>query len=148
MIKRGIKAERLDGDALRKVFSYDLGFSKHDRERNIERVTFIAKLLSRNGIAVIASFISPYRSMRKRVRKEVTNFIEVFVNTPLKICEKRDKQGLYKKAREGKIKNFTGISDIYEKSENPEIELHTEANSIKKNVDIIINYLKNHGYLK
>src|SRR5512143_1199066 len=99
--KRGVKFERLDGDVVRESLTKDLGFSKEDRDKNIERVTFVAKLLSRNGVGVVASFISPYRAVRDMVRKETTNFIEVFVHAPLEECEKRDVKGMYAKARAG-----------------------------------------------
>lgn len=146
LISKGIKAERLDGDVVRKNLSSDLGFSREDRDRNIARVAFVAKLLERNGIVVIASFVSPYRHQRAMVRKQVNNFIEVFVNTPLEVCERRDKNGLYRQAREGKIPMFTGISDPYEAPENPEIELKTENKSIEENINELITYLQAHGY--
>src|SRR3989338_3766570 len=107
----GLKVERLDGDIVRKSLTRDLGFSKEDRDKNIERVTFVAKLLSRNEVGVIASFISPYQETRDIIRRETTNFIEVFIHAPLEVCEERDVKGMYKLAREGKIENFTGISD-------------------------------------
>src|SRR5512143_665828 len=98
---RGIRIERLDGDTVREGLTRDLGFSKEDRDKNIERVTFVAKLLSRNGVGVVASFISPYRAVRDIVRKETTNFIEVFVHAPSEVCEQRDVKGMYAKARAG-----------------------------------------------
>src|SRR5215470_17437276 len=91
---RGIRFERLDGDVVRESLTKDLGFSKEDRDKNIERVTFVAKLLSRNNVGVVASFISPYRTTRDMVRNETTNFIEVFVHAPLEVCEQRDVKGM------------------------------------------------------
>src|SRR5215813_5752302 len=104
---RGIRFERLDGDTVREGLTRDLGFSKADRDKNIERVSFVAKLLSRNGVGVIASFISPYREARQNVRDNSTNFIEVYVNAPLDVCAARDVKGLYAKAFSGELKEFT-----------------------------------------
>lgn len=146
--ENNIKVERLDGDIVRKYLSKDLGFSKEDREENIRRVGFVVKLLSRNGIGVIASFISPYRSIRKKLREEVPNFIEVYANAPLEVCEKRDTKGLYKKARLGEIKNFTGISDPYEPPENPEIELKTDTFTPEECIEKVIEYLKENKYIE
>jgi bifunctional enzyme CysN/CysC len=140
--KRGVLLERLDGDIVRESLTKDLDFSKEGRDENIKRVGFISKLLSRNGVGVIATFISPYREARDKLRGEVNNFIEVFCNASLETCEERDTKGLYKKARIGKIKNFTGISDPYEAPKNPEIELKTDEESIEECVSKIIEYLE------
>lgn len=143
--KRGVSVERLDGDIVREYLNKDLGFSKEDRDENIKRVGFVAKLLARNGIGVIASFISPYKRQRDNVRKEVepeVKFIEVFCNCPVSICENRDTKGLYQKAKKGEIKNFTGISDPYEVPEKPEIEIKTDKEGIKECVKKVINYLE------
>lgn len=145
---KNIKVERLDGDIVRESLTKDLGFSKEDRDENIRRIGFIAKLLSRNGVGVIASFISPYREQRDKLRKDIENFIEVFVNAPLEICEKRDDKGLYEKARKGEIKNFTGISDPYETPENPEIELKTDQDDIAVSVEKVIKYLEDNDFLE
>jgi adenylyl-sulfate kinase len=123
---RGLKVERLDGDIVRQSLTRDLGFSKEDRAMNIERVTFVAKLLSRNGVACICSFISPYQSIRDRVRGETTNFIEVFVDAPIETVIERDVKGMYKKAIAGEIPNFTGISDPFEAPAEPGIHLRTD----------------------
>ncbi|MGB4677552.1 MAG: adenylyl-sulfate kinase [Aggregatilineales bacterium] len=144
---RGLKIERLDGDVVRQSLTRDLGFSKEDREKNIERVTFVAKLLSRNGVGVIASFISPYRAVRDRVRSETTNFIEVFVNAPLEVCAERDVKGLYAKAFAGEIPNFTGVSDPYEPPLNPEIVLNTHEETPEESAQKLISYLEQHGYI-
>src|SRR5260221_13226790 len=119
---RGVRFELLDGDTVREGLTRDLGFSKEDRDKNIERVTFVAKLLSRNGVGIVASFISPYREARENVRAETTNFIEVFVNAPLQACAHRDVKGMYAKAFAGEITYFTGLSDPYEASVNQKIE--------------------------
>jgi adenylyl-sulfate kinase len=123
--KKNLRVERLDGDIVRQSLTRDLGFSKEDRDKNIERVTFVAKLLSRNGVAVLVSFVSPYRRARNKAREECTNFVEVFVDTPVEECEKRDVKGMYAKARAGEIKDFTGVDDPYEHPESPELVLET-----------------------
>lgn len=141
LAERGVRAERLDGDIVRESLTKDLGFSKEDRDENIRRVGFVASLLARNGIGVVASFISPYQSERDGLREKNENFIEVFMNTPLEICEQRDTKGLYAKARKGEIKNFTGISDPYEEPKNPEIELKTAEQSVDELADQVVEYL-------
>jgi len=145
--EKGMRTERLDGDIVREYLGQDLGFSKEDRDENIKRVTCISKLLSRNGIGVVASFISPYRAQREELRKEVQNFIEVFCDCPLEVCESRDNKGLYKKARAGEITNFTGISDPYEEPEHPEIHVHTDQETVTESVAIITRYLEDRGFL-
>jgi adenylyl-sulfate kinase len=145
--KQKIKIERLNGDLLRKSLSADLGFSKKDREENIKRVTFIAKLLSRNGVGVVTTFVSPYRGIRDRARQEVTNFIEVFVDCPLEVCKKRDVKGMYKLAETAQIKNFTGVSDPYQKPESPEIIIDTDKETIEESCQVILKYLKDKGYI-
>ncbi len=141
------KVERLDGDIVRESLTRDLGFSKDDRDENIRRIGFVAKLLSRNSVGVIASFVSPYIKQRNDLRLKIDNFIEIYTNTPLEVCEKRDKKGLYKKARNGEIKNFTGISDPYEIPENPEIELKPAEESMEKCADKVVDYLKNNKFI-
>jgi len=144
---RGVPVERLDGDTVRQGLSRDLGFSKADRDRNIERVTFVAKLLSRNGIGVIAAFISPYREARDAARRETTNFIEVFVSAPLEVCASRDTKGLYAKALAGQIKDFTGVNDPYEAPLNPEITLHTDRDPLDVCVQTVLAYLEGRGLI-
>lgn len=144
---KGVKVERLDGDIVRKYLSKDLGFTKEDRDENIRRIRFVSKLLSQNEVGVIASFISPYREERNKIRKEVKNFIEVFCQCPLKDCEERDTKGLYQKARKGEIDNFTGISDPYEEPKNPEIILDTKNNTIEENAQKVISFLKEEKYI-
>lgn len=144
---RGVKVERLDGDVVRQSLTRDLGFSKEDRDKNIERVAFVAKLLSRNGVGVLAAFISPYRVTREMVRKETTNFIEVFVHAPLEVCAERDVKGMYAKAFAGEIENFTGVSDPYEEPINPEIILHTHQETLDESVQKCLDYLEESGYL-
>ncbi len=140
--EQGVRVERLDGDTVRQGLTRDLGFSKEDRDKNIERVTFVAKLLSRNGVGVLASFISPYRVARQQVREQTTNFIEVYVHAPLEVCIERDVKGLYAKAIAGELKEFTGISDPYEAPETPEITVYTDCETVEESVETIIRYLE------
>jgi adenylylsulfate kinase len=142
--QRGLLIERLDGDTVREGLTRDLGFSKEDRDKNIERVSFVARLLSRNRVGVVASFISPYREARDKVRSITTNFIEVYVNAPLDVCAARDVKGLYAKAFAGQIQGFTGVNDPYEAPENPEIVLHTDQETLEESVGKIISYLEQH----
>jgi adenylylsulfate kinase len=147
--EKGYKVEVLDGDVIREYISKGLGFSREDRFENIRRVSFVAKLLTRNDVITIVAVISPYREMRKMAREMIgENFIEVFVNAPLEVCEKRDVKGMYKKAREGLIKNFTGIDDPYEPPENPDIEIRTDILTVPECVAKILNFLKEKGYVK
>ena len=145
--KRGLRVERLDGDTVRQSLTRDLGFSKEDRDKNIERVTFVAKLLSRNNVAVLASFISPYQAVRDQVRRETTNFIEVYVEVPLDEAVKRDVKGLYKKALAGEIENFTGVSDPYEAPLKPEIHVPTHLETVEESVQRVLAYLEEHNYV-
>ncbi|MDX1607673.1 MAG: sulfate adenylyltransferase [Candidatus Spechtbacterales bacterium] len=146
--EEGYRLERLDGDIVREHLSADLGFTKEDREENIRRVGFVAKMLSQNGVGVLASFISPYRHQRAKLASDMNNFIEVYCNAPLEVCEARDVKGLYAKAREGEIENFTGISHPYEHPENPHIELDTHKNSVGECADQIVNYLEENNLIK
>jgi len=122
---KNFKIERLDGDVVRALFP-NTGFSKEDRDNHIKRVGLLASMLERNGVVVIASFISPYTEARKYVRNLCKNFIEVYVKATLEACEKRDTKGPYKKARQGEIKQFTGIDDPYEKPISAEITVETD----------------------
>ncbi len=145
--ERGLKVERLDGDIVRQSLTRDLGFSKKDRDENIRRVTFVAKLLTRNGVAVLTSFISPYREIRDEARREIGNFIEVYVKCPLEVCMKRDIKGMYQKALKGEIKEFTGISDPYEEPLNPELILETDKETLEESAGKVIKKLNDLGYL-
>lgn len=138
--KRKYKMTYLDGDVIRAVLP-NVGFSKEERDRHIQRVGFLASMLEKNGIVVIASFVSPYEESREFVRKLCNNFVLVHVSTPLEECEKRDVKGLYKKARAGEIKNFTGISDPYEDPKNPELKIDTTGKDLSKTADEVIAYL-------
>jgi adenylyl-sulfate kinase len=143
----GRRVELLDGDEVRKNLSSGLGFSKADRDANIRRIAFVAKLLTRNGVIAITAAISPYREIRDEARREIGNFVEVFVDCPLEVCEQRDVKGLYKKARTGEIAHFTGISDPYESPANPEVHLHTDRENPGQDVEIILTKLADLGYL-
>ena len=136
--EKGHRVERLDGDIVRQDLTRDLGFSKKDRDENIRRVTFVAKLLSRNGVAVLTSFISPYREMRDRARKETTNFVEVYAKCPLEVCIQRDVKGMYQKAIRGEIKEFTGVSDPYEEPVAAEIVLETDKETMDESVQKVL----------
>ncbi len=134
----------LDGDNVRHGLNSDLGFSEEDRIENIRRVGEVSKLIVDAGVITISTFISPFKEDRENVRKLLgKDFIEVFTDCPLEVCEERDPKGIYKKARKGEIKNFTGIDSPYEKSENPEITVSTHLNSLEECVELIISYLKN-----
>ena len=145
--ERGKHAERLDGDIVRQDLTRDLGFSKKDRDENIRRVTFVAKLLSRNGVAVLTSFISPYREMRDRARAEATNFLEVYAKCPVDVCMQRDVKGMYQKAIRGEIKEFTGVSDPYEEPLRPEIVLETDKETLEESVHKVLAKLDELGYI-
>lgn len=143
----GCRLEVLDGDEIRENLTKDLGFSKEDRDTNIRRIGFVAKLLARNGVIVLVPVISPYRAIREEIRASIGNFIEVFVNAPISVCEERDVKGLYKQVRAGKIKQFTGIDDPYEPPTNPEVECRTDLEDISESVAKILTKLKESKYL-
>jgi len=141
--KRGSKLEVLDGDVVRENLSKGLGFSKEDRDTNIRRIAFVANLLSRNGVPVITAAISPYRDIRNEAREMMDGrFIEAYVKASVETCEERDVKGLYKKARAGEIKEFTGVSDPYEPPEHPELTLDTETQTPEQSAQQILDYLE------
>ena len=135
------KVESLDGDVVRQNLTKGLGFSREDRNENIRRIGFVANLLTRNQVIVLVSAISPYREIRTEVRDRIGDFIEVYVNAPLEVCEERDVKGLYKKARSGIIKNFTGIDDPYEPPINPEVECKTDSETLEQSVAKVLSQL-------
>lgn len=141
------QVEVLDGDLIRNWLSQGLGFSKQDRDTNVRRVGFVANLLSRNGTVVIAAMISPYREIRDEIRGITKNFVEVYVNSPLEVCESRDVKGLYAKARSGEIKAFTGIDDPYEAPLNPEVVCYSAVETVEESADRVIQALEELGYL-
>jgi adenylylsulfate kinase len=145
----GNRVEVLDGDEVRENLSKGLGFSKEDRDTNIRRIGYVANMLARNGVVAITAAISPYRALRREVRSRAqAPFIEVFVHCPLDVVEERDTKGLYKKARAGIIKNFTGISDPYEPPESPEIVVHTGPESIEDSARKVLAYLESKGLVE
>ena len=144
---KGYKVERLDGDIVRKSLTRDLGFSKEDRNKNIERVTFVAKLLTRNGAIVLSSFVSPYRAARENARKEIGSFFEVYVKCSMEECMRRDVKGMYKKAMAGEIKEFTGVSDPYEEPEKPELILQADKQTPGESAEKVLVNLEKSGYL-
>lgn len=135
------KVEKLDGDVIRTVFPAT-GFTKQARDEHIKRVGFMASRLEKHGVIVIASFISPYKETRQFVRNLCSNFIEVYVSASLEECEKRDVKGLYKKARAGEIRDFTGIDDPYEVPNKPEIFIDTGKQPVEESVSEIMHYLQ------
>jgi len=141
--RRGLSVERLDGDEVRQRLSRGLGFSKQDRDENIRRIGFVARLLSRNGAVAIAAAISPYRELRDEIRREHDSpFVEIFVECPLETLIRRDPKGLYAKALRGEIANFSGVSDPYEPPASPEITVHTDRESVDASRDAILHWLE------
>jgi adenylylsulfate kinase len=147
LIERGRMAYVLDGDNIRHGLNKNLGFSAEDRAENIRRIGEVGKLFADAGVVTLSSFVSPYTSDRDQVRELMgdSDFIEVFVDTPLELCEERDPKGLYKKARAGEIPNFTGISDPYEAPENPEVVIKTAECTPQEAAAQIIDLLEARG---
>ncbi|BDH44788.1 adenylyl-sulfate kinase [Salmonella enterica subsp. enterica serovar Choleraesuis] len=148
LFQLGVRTYLLDGDNVRHGLCSDLGFSESDRKENIRRVGEVARLMVDGGLVVLTAFISPYRSERDRVRERLDSgrFWEIFVDTPLAICEQRDPKGLYRKARAGEIKNFTGIDSVYEAPEQPEIRLNGEL-PVEQLADSIVDKLLSAGVI-
>jgi adenylyl-sulfate kinase len=146
--ERGItRIEKLDGDVVRTNLSKGLGFSKEDRDTNIRRIGWVAEVLSRNGVCVIASAISPYREIRDEIRGKIDGFVEVYVKCSIPELTRRDVKGLYEKALKGEIENFTGISDPYEEPLNPEVTVDTEAEGLEESVAKVLAKLEEKGYI-
>ena len=145
---RGRNVEILDGDVVRTHLSKGLGFSREDRDINIKRIAFVCALLTRNGVATISAAISPFRETRDWARQEIGNFVEVYVSAPLDTVIARDVKGLYKQALEGKIAQFTGVSDPYEEPLNPELVVETDKQSVEESTALIIAKLEELGYLE
>jgi bifunctional enzyme CysN/CysC len=138
----GLKVESLDGDEVRRHLSKGLGFSREDRDENIRRIGFVAELLTRHGVVVLVSAISPYRATRDEVRARIGQFVEVYVNAPLDVCEARDVKGLYHRARRGQLPGFTGIDDAYEPPERAEVECHTDQETLAESVEKVLAVIK------
>jgi sulfate adenylyltransferase len=150
LLEHGRQATVLDGDVVRTHLSKGLGFSKEDRDINIRRIGFVASEIVRHGGVVICAAVSPYRATRNDVRNMVgpDRFVEVYMDTPLEVCEQRDVKGMYAAARRGEIKGFTGIDDPYEPPENPEIRLETVEHTPEENAAFILQYLINAGLVR
>ncbi|MGG3965342.1 adenylyl-sulfate kinase [Heyndrickxia faecalis] len=147
---RGIRTYILDGDNIRHGLNKNLGFSPEDRKENIRRIGEVSKLFVDAGVMVLTAFISPYRADRDMVRElvEGNEFVEIYVNCPLEACEQRDPKGLYKKARNGEIQNFTGIDAPYEAPEHPELVVETDKQPLEQAVGQVIRFLEEKGYIE
>jgi adenylylsulfate kinase len=145
--ERGLRVEVLDGDIVRTNLSKGLTFSRDDRNVNVLRIGFVANLLTRNGVAVIVSAISPYKEARDQVRRRIIDFVEVFVDVPLEVAAERDVKGLYKKAFAGEIEQFTGVSDPYEPPVAPDLVLKTDEETPEESARKVIEKLEFFGYL-
>jgi adenylylsulfate kinase len=143
--RRGHRVELLDGDEVRENLSAGLGFSKADRDTNIRRIGWVAALLARNGVVAVTAAISPYRAVRDEVRGKIEHFVEVFVDTPIEVCEERDVKGLYSRARAGEIPEFTGVSDPYEPPTAPEVRVVTHDRDVAASANQVIEYLEGVG---
>lgn len=141
LCRLGHKVEVLDGDELRKGISRDLGFSREDRNKQVQRVGYICELLNKHDIITIVSLISPFRDAREELRREIDHFVEVYVKCPLKVLIKRDTKGLYQKALTGEIKSFTGLSDPYEEPTDPEVTVYSDQETVEKSLTKIIQKL-------
>ncbi len=146
--RRGRKTELLDGDEVRTWLSPNEGFSREDRERHLRRVAHVCQLLARNGIVVLASFVSPYRSTREYARNTIGNFVEVYVKCSLETAMKRDPKGLYRKASQGKIGNMTGVQDPYETPTTPELTVETDTSTPESSARKVLNALAALGYIR
>ena len=145
--ERGRRVEVLDGDIVRTNLSKGLTFSREDRDTNVLRIGFVANLLTRNGVGVIVSAISPFKEARDQVRRRIIDFVEVFVDAPLEVCAERDVKGLYKKAFSGEIPQFTGVSDPYEAPNAPDLVLKTAEEEPHESAQRVIEKLEFFGYL-
>ena len=143
----GVPVERLDGDVVRQGLTRDLGFSADDRRKNIERSSFVAKLLTRNGVVCLAAFISPFEALRDMARREIGEYLEVYVTAPLDVLVERDTKGLYRKALAGEIKNFTGVNDPFEEPKDPDLVLETDKHTVEECAQSVITLLVERGYL-
>ena len=143
--KAGAKVELLDGDEVRTHLSKGLGFSKEDRDTNVNRLGFVCQLLSRNGVIAIVAAISPYRETRDQVRAKIENFVEIYVHCPIEVLAERDVKGLYKRALAGEIANFTGVSDPYEAPTSPEVTVDSSKETLEQSEARVWDKLKEMG---
>lgn len=149
LYKRGCRTFVLDGDNVRHSLNKNLGFSPQDRAENIRRISEVASLFNEAGIITLTAFISPYKIGRDGAKEIIglDSFIEVYVDCPLDVCEQRDPKGIYKKARAGFVKDFTGVDAPYEVPENPDIHIYSAESSVEESVEVIINYLEEKGFV-
>lgn len=147
LLAMGQRVEVLDGDEVRRNLSTGLGFSKADRDTNVRRIGYVCRLLSRHGVIAISAAISPYRAVRDELKQQIPNFLEIFVDCPLKVCIERDVKGLYARALCGEIPAFTGISDPYEAPLNPDLRISTDKETVEASVEKIIYFMMEHGYI-
>lgn len=145
--ERGLRVAVLDGDEVRQKLSKGLGYSKEDRDENIRRIAYVAKLLTQCGAVAICCAISPYRAVREEARHEIKRFIEIYTRCPIEVCKQRDPKGLYERALRGEIKNFTGISDPYEEPLSAELIVETDRESPQQSLAKIVKYLEDHEYI-
>jgi adenylylsulfate kinase len=147
--QRGERVEVLDGDEVREHLSHGLGFAREDRDTNVRRIGWVAKLLARNGVVAITAAISPFRATRAEVRATMPDrFVEVYVKTPLEECVRRDVKGLYARALRGEIPHFTGVSDPYEAPETPELVIETVGETPTAGAERVIAYVEEHGWIR
>jgi len=146
--RRGVRVEVLDGDEVRQNLSKGLGFTREDRDTNIRRIGYVAKLLARNGVVVITAAISPYRAVRDEMRREIGAFVEVYVKASLDECVRRDTKGLYRRALAGEIPQFTGVSDPYEEPLRPELVIDTEREVVGESAARVVDRLVELGYVR
>lgn len=144
---QGLRVETLDGDAVRTVLTKGLGFSREDRDENIRRIAWLARLLNEHGVVAITAAISPYRAARDRAREAIGRFVEVYVDCPLDVCISRDVKGLYARAQRGEIPQFTGVSDPYEPPLHPEVVVETHRESPSECLEKILGYLGTAGWI-
>jgi len=144
--KRNIPCERLDGDILRDSVTSHLGFSKKDRELNVNIAGFLAERLAAHGVIVLATFISPYRKDREQLKERIGNFTEIYVNAPLEVCRSRDVKGLYKQVQEGQITSFTGVDSPYEPPESPDLEIQTDQDSLDDSVSLFMEWFEKKNF--
>ena len=147
LLAAGHRVEVLDGDVARTHLTRGLGFSREDREENVRRIGYVAKLLSRNGVIALCVAVSPYRAMREEVRRNVTNFIEIFVDIPVEVAERRDAEGLYARARLGDIEDFTGVNAPYESPLHPDVHIHADRESVDEAALKVVKTLESRGII-
>jgi adenylylsulfate kinase len=142
LLDAGEAVELLDGDLIRAKIGRNLGFSREDREDNLRRISFVADLLTRNGVTVVVAAISPFRALRSEFREQLSPFLEVFVNAPVAVCEQRDVKGLYKRFRNHEITGLTGVDDVYESPTSPEVECRTDLETVEESVAKILTAIR------